>query len=137
MKILKEVRKEDNNYFEGSFWIIADSVDKLLCGDFNIIGQKELTTYEGIRNRDRNVKLLTHKQLWDSYKKNYNNVYYDYYPRGRVSVYNGKAYININSICNTPKVIDSILSFYCVRDLDYEISYNDINQGSHYDFQLK
>lgn len=137
MKILKEVRKEDNNYFEGSFWIIADSVDKLLCGDFNIIGQKELTTYEGIRNRDRNVKLLTHKQLWDSYKKNYNNVYYDYYPRGRVSVYNGKAYININSICNTPKVIDSILSFYCIRDLDYEISYNDINQGSHYDFQLK
>lgn len=137
MKILKEVRKEDNNYFEGSFWIIADSVDKLLCGYFDIIGQKELTTYEGIRNRDRNVKLLTHKQLWDSYKKNYNNVYYDYYPRGRVSVYNGKAYININSICNTPKVIDSILSFYCIRDLDYEISYNDINQGSHYDFKLK
>lgn len=137
MKILKEVRKEDNNYFEGSFWIIADSVDKLLCGYFNIIGQKELTTYEGIRNRDRNVKLLTHKQLWNSYKKNYNNVCYDYYPRGRVSVYNGKAYININSICNTPKVIDSILSFYCIRDLDYEISYNDINQGSHYDFQLK
>ena len=137
MKILKEVRKEYNNYFEGSFWIIADSVDKLLCGYFDIIGQKELTTYEGIRNRDRNVKLLTHKQLWDSYKKNYNNVYYDYYPRGRVSVYNGKAYININSICNTPKVIDSILSFYCIRDLDYEISYNDINQGSHYDFKLK
>ena len=137
MEILKEVRKEDNNYFEGSFWIIADSVDKLLCGYFDIIGQKELTTYEGIRNRDRNVKLLTHKQLWDSYKKNYNNVYYDYYPRGRVSVYNGKAYININSICNTPKVIDSILSFYCIRDLDYEISYNDINQGSHYDFKLK
>ena len=137
MKILKEVRKEENNYFEGSFWIIADSVDKLLCGYFDIIGQKELTTYEGIRNRDRNVKLLTHKQLWDSYKKNYNNVYYDYYPRGRVSVYNGKAYININSICNTPKVIDSILSFYCIRDLDYEISYNDVNQGSHYDFKLK
>lgn len=137
MKILKEVRKEDNNYFEGSFWIIADSVDKLLCGDFYIIGQKELTTYEGIRNRDRNVKLLTHKQLWDSYKKNYNNVCYDYYPRGRVSVYNGKAYININSICNTPKVIDSILSFYCIGDLDYEISYNDVNQGSHYDFKLK
>lgn len=42
MKILKEVRKEDNNYFEGSFWIIADSVDKLLCGDFNIIGQKRI-----------------------------------------------------------------------------------------------
>lgn len=136
MKILKEVRKEDNNYFEGSFWIIADSVDKLLCGDFNIIGQKELTTHEGIRNRDRNVKLLTHKQLWDSYKKDY-DVEYDYYPRGRVSVYNGKAYININSICNTPKVIDSILSFYCIRDLDYEISYNDVNQGSHYDFKLK
>ena len=77
MKILKEVRKEDNNYFEGSFWIIADSVDKLLCGDFNIIGQKESTTYEGIRNRDRNVKLLTHKQLWDSYKKDY-DVEYDY-----------------------------------------------------------
>ena len=136
MKILKEVRKEDNNYFEGSFWIIADSVDKLLCGYFDIIGQKELTTYEGIRNRDRNVKLLTHKQLWDFYKKDY-NVEYDYYPRGRVSVYNGKAYININSICNTPKIIDSIRSFYCIGDLDCEISYNDVNQGNHYDFQLK
>lgn len=137
MGLLKEVRKERGSYFAGAFWIVADSVHKMLIGNFEIVGERLLTSFEGVRNRDREVKLQTHQNLWKEYGLNYKNKPYDYYPRGRVSVYNGKAYININSICNTPKIIDKIREHYCVDKLDCVVTCNDIEQGSHYDFKLE
>lgn len=137
MRILKETRKEGDSYFAGAFWIIADSVHEMLIGNFEIVGERLLTSFEGVRNRDREVKLQTHQNLWKEYGLNYKDKSYDYYPRGRVSVYNGKAYININSICNTPKIIDKIRKYYCVDKLDCVVTCNDIEQGSHYDFKLE
>lgn len=137
MIILKETRKEDDSYFEGAFWIVADSVHEMLIGNFEIVGERLPTSFEGVRNRDREVKLQTHQNLWNEYGLNYKNNSYDYYPRGRASVYKGKAYININSICNTPKIIDKIREYYCVDKLDCVVTCNDIEQGSHYDFKLE
>lgn len=137
MIILKETRKEEDSYFAGAFWIVADSVHEMLIGNFEIVGERLLTFFEGVRNRDREVKLQTHQNLWSEYKADYENKPYDYYPRGRVSVYKGKAYININSICNTPKIIDKIREYYRVDKLDCVVTCNDIEQGSHYDFKLE
>lgn len=137
MGLLKEVRKECGSYFAGAFWIVADSVHEMLIGNFEIVGERLPTSFEGVRNRDREVKLQTHQNLWNECGLNYKNNSYDYYPRGRVSVYNGKAYININSICNTPKIIDRIREYYCVDKLDCVVTCNDIEQGSHYDFKLE
>lgn len=137
MRILKETRKEDDSYFEGAFWIIANSVHEMLIGNFEIVGERLLTSFDGVRNRDREIKLQTHQNLWSVYKADYENKPYDYYPRGRVSVYKGKAYININSICNTPKIIDKIREYYCVGGLECVVACNDIEQGSHYDFKLE
>lgn len=109
----------------------------MLIGNFEIVGERLLTSFEGVCNRDRGIKLQTHKKLWNEYGLDYKNKPYDYYPRGRVSVYNGKAYININSICNTPKIIDKIREYYCVDKLDCVVTCNDIEQGSHYDFKLE
>lgn len=137
MRILKETRKEDDSYFEGAFWIIADSVHEMLIGNFEIVGECLPTSFDGVRNRDRGVKLQPHQKLWKEYRLDYKDAPYDYYPRGRVSVYKGKAYININSICNTPKIIDEIREYYCVDKLDCVVTCNDIEQGSHYDFKLE
>ena len=113
MGLLKEVRKECGSYFAGAFWIVADSVHEMLIGNFEIVGERLMTSFDGVRNRDREIKLQTHQNLWSEYKADYENKPYDYYPRGRVSVYKCKAYININSICNTPKIIDKIRGYYC------------------------
>lgn len=137
MIILKETRKEEDSYFAGAFWIVADCVHEMLIGNFEIVGERLLTSFEGVRNRDREIKLQTHQNLWKEYGLNYKNKPYDYYPRGRVSVYNGKAYININSICNTTKIVDKIREYYCVDKLDCVVTCNDIEQGSHYDFKLE
>lgn len=137
MRTLKETRKEDDSYFAGAFWVIADSVHEMLIGNFEIVGERLLTSFEGVRNRDRGVKLQTHQKLWNEYKASYKDVSYDYYPRGRASVYQGIAYININSICNTPKIIDKIRKYYCVDKLGCIVTCNDIEQGSHYDFKLE
>lgn len=137
MRILKETRKEDDSYFAGAFWIIANSVHEMLIGNFEILGERLLTSFDGVRNRDKAVKLQTHQKLWNEYKSDNENKPYDYYPRGRVSVYKGKAYININSIYNTSKIIDKIRKYYCVDKLECVVTCNDIEQGSHYDFRLE
>ena len=78
MRILKETRKEDDSYFEGAFWIIADSVHEMLIGKFEIVGERLLTSFDGVRNRDREIKLQTHQNLWGGYKADYENKPYDY-----------------------------------------------------------
>ena len=43
MEILNEVRKEDDLYYTGAFWIIADAFTDIIRGNFRIIGNKILT----------------------------------------------------------------------------------------------
>ena len=64
-------------------------------------------------------------------------VSFDYYPRGRVSIYEGTAFIHLNSKCNTPKIVDAIIKEYGLYKLEIEIEFNDDIQGSHYNFSLK
>lgn len=138
MKVLHEVRKEDDYYYKGAFWIIADSVSDILTNNFNIEGSKILCSYEGKLDRTRETrKNETHESVWKYLAPKYNYVSYNYYPRGRVEVYNGVAYININSILNNPNIIDKIRQMYEIERLDYHIGLNDLNQGGHYDFLLK
>ena len=47
MKILNEVRKEDDLYYTGAFWIVADSFSDIIKGNFRIVGNKILTDYNG------------------------------------------------------------------------------------------
>lgn len=137
IKKLAEARKEDESYFKGPFWIIAKSIPDILLGQFEIEAKKYLCTYEGELNRTRpNRKFETHEAVWQNIKNKYNNVSYKYYPRGRVEAYKGVAYINIHSILNTPKVIDMIRKTYCIEELPYKIGLNDVDQGSHYEYEL-
>lgn len=139
MKIITETRKEDDLYYKGGFWIIADTYPDILMGNFRLIGEKIPVSFYGeLQRNNPNKKNETHQALWASkYRQYYPNKSYDYFPRGRVEVYNGVAYVNINSRCNTPNVVDTIIREYNLGNLELNLSCNDIRQGSHYDFQLK
>ncbi|MGI6137360.1 MAG: hypothetical protein GX959_01985 [Clostridiales bacterium] len=132
--------KEDGLFYEGAFWIIADSVIDILKGKFELLGEKILVNYEGdpveiVKTKRGDVP---HKKLWQQEAYNTWNKKYDYkfFPRGRVSVYKGNAFVNIHSKMNTPKIIDSITEYYKIRGLDLNIVYPN-NQGDHYEFGLE
>ena len=139
--MLLETRKEDESYFQGAFWINANSVGDILLGQFKIVGQRLLCNYEGSYTNDTTSKSAkTHKKLWEEYKNNLDGMSdkdYTYLPRGRVSIYKGKAYIHIHSRMNIPKVIDAIISAYELKKLDIIVDLNDTYQGSHYEFELQ
>ena len=145
--ILKEVismkiygtRKEDEIFYQGPFWIIADTFKDIHRGKFELLGEPLPCDYQGNYIDDTTSKSSkTHKRIWESeYRDSYNNVDYTYYPRGRVAVYEGTAFIHLNSKCNIPSVVDAIISKYNIDKLEIEIDLNDVYQGSHYDFQLK
>lgn len=136
---LAEVRKEDDIYHQGPFWIIGESFTDILRGNFDLIGSKFECTYNGdYLDNNRSKSQRTHKKIWETdYKNVYDQEDYTYYPRGRVSVYNGIAWIHINSKCNIPKIIDRIVKEYNLSKLELEIDLNDVYQGSHYNFKLK
>lgn len=143
-KYIKAEDKEHALYFKGPFWVVADSVNAIQTGKFVIMGEKYLVDYDGNYTDDITSKRpKTHKQLWKWILNEVNSngkafpESCTYYPRGRVEVYKGKAYIHLNSICNTPKVIDEITKEYGIGKLDIIIDLNDTYQGSHYDFELE
>lgn len=136
---ISETRKEDELYFKGPFWVAGISKQEIENGNYIILSEKELCTYDGNLNRNRsNRKEQTHQYVWDSKFKKEFNVPYNYYPRGRVDVYKGKAYININSFLNKPKLINDILHEFEIDKLNYEVYEIDkLQQDGHYDFMLK
>lgn len=137
MKILSS-RKEEDFYYQGPFWVIGDNFLSILRGNFKIVGEKFLSDYDGnYTDNSKSKSSRTHKKVWEDLKSIYNNVSYTYYPRGRVSIYKGVAFLHVNSKCNLPKVIDKIVDEYHLQKLEIEVDLNDTYQGSHYDFELE
>lgn len=143
MKIT-ETKKEEELYFKGPFWIVADSVNAIHGGKYKIVGEKYLCDFNGkiMSNIDWARNSTTHKRLWrDKYAKLTNSADkpFDYYPRGRVDIWDGKAYIFIHSSMNFEPLIGNLISEYGLDKLDdaelVEVVEND-NQGSHYDYKL-
>lgn len=137
---LNEVRKEDDLYYNGVFWVVADSVIDILKGNFKLVGKKFPVDYEGNYIENNTTKSMTHKYIWEEeFAEKYNNVPFNYFPRLRCNVYQGQVFINLHSITNLPKVIDAITKEcnYSKLDNGYEIDNNDELQGSHYNFLLK
>lgn len=128
---------EEGLHYQGPFWIIADSVKNIHRNNFYLVGDTYPCNYNGeYIDNTTSKSQKTHKKLWEKLKENYGNVEFTYYPRGRVAICDGTAFIHINSKCNIPGVIDSIVNMYHIGKLELEIDLNDVYQGSHYDFQL-
>lgn len=134
MDNLSEIRRDEDLYYSGPFWIECNSVKDMLHGDFHLISTRYPTDYHG-RIIDNSIKSSrTHKNVW---RATSSDKPYDYYPRGRVAIYDGTAYIHIHHLCNTPRIIDAIIKEYEIQKLDIEIECNDETQGSHYNFLIK
>lgn len=136
---LNGVKKEDDIYYQGAFWIKGESVKDIKRGKFEIIGIELPCDYNGQYTNlfGKSKSGLTHKRLWPEYSEELSDKPFDYLPRGRVSIYEGTAFIHLNSLFNQPDIIDAIINKYCISKLTIEIDFNDTYQGSHYDFQLK
>lgn len=136
---LDEIRKEDDIYYQGAFWIKGDSINNIKKGQFEIIGVELPCDYNGqyVNLFGKSKNDLTHKKLWPEYAMELKNEPFNYLPRGRVSIYNGIAFIHLNSLFNQPNIIDAVVNKYCISKLELELDFNDIYQGSHYDFILK
>ena len=136
---LCEVRKEDDFYMVGPFWIIGDSINSINEGKFELLAPtKILVDYENnYQSRVPKSKFL-HRLLWSDYKSKYKYVEYNYYPRGRVSFnsIDKKIWINIPKGLNENLVIPKLLKEYDVK-IDYEVKYTDPTSGNHYMFELK
>ena len=138
MKQLTEVKKEDDLYFQGAFWIKGNSIKDIIRGKFELICEKRLCDIDGKDvNISKSKNSLNHKNLWKSEFNKDSDLPFDYYPRGRVSIYKGTAFIHIHSILHTPAIIDAIIDEYGIDKLEVEVERNDIIQGSHYDFILE
>lgn len=142
MKIarLKESRIEDELYFNGCFWIIADSYRNILLGDFLIDGLRYLVDINGVEKEKTSKSSKVHEKVWNTISANYNNVSWKYYPRGRVSIHNGEVFINLNSKINLPQVIDKVIEYYGLekfpQDKIHIFDIDNIQSGNHYDFEL-
>lgn len=137
--LLTEVRKEDDLYYNGVFWIVADSVKDILKGKFKLVGKKFEVDYDGNYLNPVRGKEMTHKYIWENeFTSTYNNVPFNFYPRLRCNVYKGQVFINLHSLINLPKVIDAVTDACNYHKLNngFEIDNNDEEQGSHYNFLL-
>ena len=136
-----EKLNEVNLYYQGAFWIVGNSLTEIKKGNFNLlIGSKIPTDYYGdYLEKVPSKNQLTHRNLWfkPSLDNNLLQYSFDYFPRGRVAIDQGTAYIHLNSKCSTNKILTKIIETYCLDGLRIVYDYNNEYQGSHYDFELK
>ena len=126
--------------YQGAFWILGDSVKSILGGDYRLICHKIRSDHIGnMLDEIKSKKSLSHKRLWNGIYKNAVNpdADYNYYPRGRVGINNGIAFINIIDACNTPKIIEDIIKEYRIDGLEIRVMAYDKNvDGGHRAFTL-
>lgn len=133
---LTEVRKEDDLYFVGPFWIIGSSLSEINKGNFNILAEKFLVNYSGIPIQRVSKSEFTHKGIWETrYRKIYNKEY-NYYPRGRISFKEGKWYLNIPDKLDKNIVVPKIQKEYDIKESFERIKSTDPTTGNHYSFEL-
>lgn len=130
--------EERDIYGCGPFWIIGDSFGDILKGNFKLESVQFDCDANGKLTDNAVAKSqMTHKKAWKTINAPYGNADWRYYPRGRVSVHQGKAYIHLNSRCNIPKIVDAVIDEFCIESLETVVDLNDTYQGNHYGFALK
>ena len=136
---LTEVRKEDDKYLIGPFWIIGESLAAINLGNLEIIAEQFLINWDGEQEQRVPRSEFTHKGIWESKYKSKYKVAYNYYPRGRVSFNSNtkKFYINIPKGLNEELVLPIILNRYGIKADKVKVKYTDPTSGDHYSFDLK
>lgn len=62
---LNKVRKEDDLYFHGAFWIIGESIKDILRSKFELLCDKQVCDYaDTLQYTSKSKSSLSHKNLW-------------------------------------------------------------------------
>lgn len=135
LQILHEVRKEDDTYYQCAFWIIGNSMKDILDEKYHLCCHKILSDYNGnMIDKIKSKRSLSHKRLWDSKYKaiEHSDKEFNYYPRGRVGISNGIAYINLINDCDYDFIINGITKEYEVDKLEIRKELvNEFSDGGH------
>ena len=139
---MNEVIKEDDSYYQGAFWIIGNSMDDIINKNkFHLCCHKILSNYDGsMIDKIESKRSLSHERLWNSKYKVIENSDkpFNYYPRGRVGISNGIAYINIINDCDTTNIINHIIDEYKISKLEIKKELvNEFSDGGHRAHLLK
>ncbi len=132
---LNEVKKEDNLYLVGPFWLISKSLEELNKGNFELLAYKFLVDYNGNYETRVPKSQFTHKGIWENEIKRPES--YDYFPRGRVSCNHGDTTINIPKGLNERLILERLAKEYGFKASDVNVKYTDPTSGNHYTFSLK
>lgn len=126
--------------YKGVFWIAGNSVKDILSGNYKLICHKIKSDNIGnMLEKIKSKRSLSHKRLWNEmYKCKVNaDVAFNYFPRGRIAISEGVAFINIIDVCNTQEIIDNIIKEYEIDGLEIRImSYDGNADGGHRNFTL-
>lgn len=110
---------KDDWFGQGCFWIKGESLQAILNDDFELlIGSRFFVNRYGdyVLKDSLDRKLDTHEKLWTG-EKPWNHKPWNYYPRGRVFIDSGTAYITLNGIFASEKILDAIVDEYGLQDL--------------------
>ena len=106
------ILNENMELYKGVFWIVdTDNIYKNRKYCFKIPSDTDgnpLDIYLDLNAKKGNT--YNHKLLWNKLLKNLTHGKpYNYYPRGRVEIQNGKAKIFLNGNINTTEVLDFLI----------------------------
>lgn len=113
--------------YKGIFWLIENElyVKKIACDKTGCVmgDSSELNSKSGDN--------FNHKLTWKTLPKSVTHrKEYNYYPRGRVEIKNGKAVIYLKPTLNTDEIVCKIIAQFGLKEFD---SVNVKNDGSrHY-----
>ena len=117
---------EDSQLYKGIFWIkdVDDIAQSILYFQIPVdaSGTIEMDALDRLRLNSKNNDNYNHKLVWaDLTSKETGGKPFDYYPRGRVEISNGKAIIYANpNVCSAELV-------YCLKKFFNLTSHNGIN----------
>lgn len=134
---LVEMRKEEDFYFEGPFWITANSLQEIREGKFKILAERYLVDFYGKPVSKVEPSKSTHKYIWETKYQEVLRVDYNYFPRGRVVFREGHLYLNIPQGLPLNEIQAPILQAFDYRREFDQVFYKDPTTGGHYSFLLK
>ena len=105
---------EDSQLYKGIFWIVdLDDISNNdeYCFVIPVDSYGDITDYDGLSLNDRNKTTYNHANTWNDLPKHLTHrKSFDYYPRGRVEINNGKAIIYANPNICTDEIKNFIIS---------------------------
>ena len=121
--------------YKGIFWFKDISTANIVCAKIPCFTDGSIKENIDASLNSKHGNNFNHEKTWNSFDRNITEgKKYNYYPRGRVEIKNGKAKIFINPNIFFPRVIECIMDEF---GLDEENGITEINVNLDYSKHYK